>query len=659
MTNAPFTTEQVYAAHGGILYAGELIRAEAWHASLGERLTGDAYFRVVFLESPGGVSPESLHDHRIACYVPGPRPPELGQAEAELRALREARATYATDAGPLDSIATSESGAEDRVVASWAASFRAGRLITTPVMDIDLDPVFADGYWSTWAERIAARLLARAYPEPALNAALLRIPLRPEQDAPVLYDAVLRGIGGASDFAMDAFGPALGIASSLAPRVPDLARCHLIDELVSMAAIGATTGARPLPNVGRALAHDRGLTYPLATLMLLLAVYRDGYALRLNAGHGVRRRDGTTVEADAIAAEDLALLAWPEALWTHARSLDPADDDEVAADLYLRAVAGAVTTHDEGVRVADAWLGSLRIRLLEVHGAVAKLAEAQGAPEDDSHSSQLDALDELAKIPSAAALASRAEHIFSSPDALVDAARLWRAWLDALPHATPLTDAVRFVDAAQVGENAGELHFERETLVGRLHNPALGSAPHQWAALVDAAEHFKERYASAYRRHHGSYHAEVARLARQMEETALKAMALARLGMAVGEGLPALAEELRNELFACGADPTEEALVVDPHCPACRLALDDAAPTREVEELSGYVNDALGTQNRRLAQEVAHRLVGRASHEMIDRFVQVVEVSDLAGLANVLDDELTEFIRALLDESPAGGQRNA
>ena len=35
---------------------------------------------------------------------------------------------------------------------------------------------------------------------------------------------------------------------------------------------------------------------------------------------------------------------------------------------------------------------------------------------------------------------------------------------------------------------------------------------------------------------------------------------------------------------------------------------------------------------------------------------QVVEVSDLAGLAHVLDDELTSFVGALLRE-PAGGDQ--
>ena len=78
--------------------------------------------------------------------------------------------------------------------------------------------------------------------------------------------------------------------------------------------------------------------------------------------------------------------------------------------------------------------------------------------------------------------------------------------------------------------------------------------------------------------------------------------------------------------------------------------LDALPPAAEVEALAASVNEALSEQNARLARTVAHRLLKRETNERLDRFIQVVEVSDLSGLANVLDDELTAFVGELLRE---------
>jgi hypothetical protein len=78
------------------------------------------------------------------------------------------------------------------------------------------------------------------------------------------------------------------------------------------------------------------------------------------------------------------------------------------------------------------------------------------------------------------------------------------------------------------------------------------------------------------------------------------------------------------------------------------------APAREVGELASYINDALGEQNRRLAIRVAHHIIERPEHVDLDRFIQMVQISDLSGLANVLDDQVVAFIRGLLQPNAGG-----
>jgi hypothetical protein len=623
--------EPVHAEHGGILYAGEVVRAESWRAELGDPLVGDASFRVVFLESPASVAPGAFRDARIAVYVPGQRPPELSRAETELRALRETQSLFVT--GPRETLdqqppalAGEQAAAEDRVVAAWAESFRAGRIIAAPPIEADLAFIFADGYWSTWAERIGLLLLRGAYRDPPLNASLLRLPLRPEQDAPVLLEAVLGGTDGAAGFAMDAFATGLGIASAVASRVPDLARCATIDLIASMAADGQDAAA-----IGHTLAHERGLTYPLATLYLLLTVVRENVELVLDAGHALRKRDGTPFAGERIVADDLPTLAWPADLWTHVAAIQQRSP-HAKKDPYEAAVSSD----------PESWLAEVGREIDAVERALAGLANAQGGAPPEL----LRQLRSMAECDGT--LAECAEHVFGDPGAFAAAARTWEGWTAAITQAVPLTEAIETIRRAVLLESAGEIYFERDVLGRRLHDPALLTEPRRWASLAEDAERFVRRYAQAYVTHHGAYHTEVARLSHQVDDVARQARALERLNRLSDLGAP-----LGGGLSALAAQPTVESTERDPVCHACGILLGQSPPTAETAEIAGYVGDALGAQSRRLAGAVARRLAGRESHERLDRFVQVVQVADLSALANVLDDDLLAFVGDLLRESPA------
>ena len=654
MTSHDVATEPVFATSGGIVYTGEMIRAPLWRPSFGDPLTGDAYLRVVFLEEPQRVSPQALHDHRIAVYVPGSRSPELDRAEVELRAMREAMGTYASDVESVEALTAEGSEVEERAVGAWAASFREGQVITAPALEIDLEAIFSDGYWSTWCERIGDQLLARAYPDPPIRRELLRIPVRPDVDAPVLVDAVLGGSGDASGFAMDAYGPALGLSSSLAPRVPDLSRCPAINELASMIEQGQAPD-----DIGRVLAHERGYTYPLATLFLLLHISRGTHELHLRPGHGLQFHDGTALSADVVASTDIAGLRWPTRLWDRIDGIAPVDAATTDANAYLAALAGPIGRADEAAEAAARRLSALRDGLPAMVSVVSQLLEAQTNSTPPTKVAKLTALAEAADVTDAIALARRQ---FAGPAALADAIALWEAWRSAEPHAAPLAAATMWLREAVIDESADELYLERNGLGSRLHDPSLIVSPHTWASLVEAAALFRRRYADAYRRHHEAFHAEMERQAHAMEGIALKAHALGllngitELGPRVGEGLPPIVDELHNEVAACGTERTEDQIAQAPLCPACGLHLGAEPPSRDVEQLAAYVDEALGVQNRRLATLVAHRFAGRPGHEALDRFVGVSQVSDLSGLANVLDDELTGFITTLLQETQPGSK---
>ena len=50
-----------------------------------------------------------------------------------------------------------------------------------------------------------------------------------------------------------------------------------------------------------------------------------------------------------------------------------------------------------------------------------------------------------------------------------------------------------------------------------------------------------------------------------------------------------------------------------------------------------------------LSSEAVRQILAAEKGERLERFLQVVQASDLTGLANVLDDELLAFLRELLE----------
>jgi hypothetical protein len=311
----------VFATHHGIEYPGEMVRVRDWEHTLAEPLAGDAYFRVVFLESQAPV-PSDWQDPRIAVSIQGERTAALERAERELRLLRSTGGGQ-IDSDPFDPLTRETQEIENWAVGAWTESFTNGRLYTAGLVDTDLTEIFRDGYWSTWAERIGQSLLRRTYQDVPVRADLLKIPLRPEADVPILFEALMTGDGVASSFALDAFGPGLALTSAASPRSGDLSENEVARRLSTMVADGLAPD-----HIGHALAHGQGLTYPLATLYLLLWIREGKHVAHLRPAHGLMRRDDRPHTSDMLSFDDLPSVRWPtQRIWRSIASFDLADSN--------------------------------------------------------------------------------------------------------------------------------------------------------------------------------------------------------------------------------------------------------------------------------------------------------------------------------------------
>ena len=67
-----------------------------------------------------------------------------------------------------------------------------------------------------------------------------------------------------------------------------------------------------------------------------------------------------------------------------------------------------------------------------------------------------------------------------------------------------------------------------------------------------------------------------------------------------------------------------------------------------MEMLFGAVERAMHEYNRRLGSYGVRQILAHPSREQLDKFINLVQVADPSALANVLDDEVVEFLRQFM-----------
>jgi hypothetical protein len=270
----------------------------------------------------------------------------------------------------------------------------------------------------------------------------------------------------------------------------------------------------------------------------------------------------------------------------------------------------------------------------------------------------LERLTAVARSPGLAALAD----FYGSPMALAEDVFLARCLLRDPPAALELAAMRDFLAHAVVPERLSELAMDRTVGLEQVSFATLWAEPHRLSSMRATFEYFRGRFRAALLAHHTGYWQAMRHLRLSLEDSESTASALARLnsleqlGRPLGEDVLTQHGSLLAAVQDCPlVDRTQQALETAASCPACGLTLADEPPAAEVDAVLRRLSRALGQQMTRLSSEAVHRILARARGERIEQFLQVVQASDLAGLASVLDDELVEFLHDLL----AGGPTSA
>jgi hypothetical protein len=324
-------------------------------------------------------------------------------------------------------------------------------------------------------------------------------------------------------------------------------------------------------------------------------------------------------------------------------------DYTARARLYRDALFDALAGEERAASDADplSVLTSILYRCREVAG------------DDVTTTGAIDAFEAILARGSVDDVVSEAASLFESPQRFRDALFFLRCLDRDAPGALTLMRQRAYLSAAVAPPAAfPELSTDQAALLDATTFESLWREPARLGWMEDTIQIWRRAYQPVYTAQHGDYSRHVAAVVGDIEaalwqtEAVEKLNRLERLGEPVAQAALIRFHTLAT-LAACPADAVQLAaeLAETPMCPYCGFRLGDAAPVAELNNALVAIERGLAMQQGRLGRRVVNQLLarpGRAQEDRLDRFIQVVQASDLSGLAQVLDEGLLEFLGDVL-----------
>jgi hypothetical protein len=666
--------------HLGVSYLGEVIRCESWSPELGKPLDGNCFFRIVLLsQRRGGLRP-AIQDRRIALSLPAAGlSRRRSRLSAELGTTRETQALYLTHRDTEADLIRRTlqrrlEGLEAQVMGEETVRYSEGQVLTSGETQPAAASLFAGLDPRAWFSRLAGWLLAEAYPNlPVDSAALPRAVAG--NDAVELHRAIFGQPEALSDI-LEKLGPGLGFSTVSTPAALDLSGCRVM-ELVRDRIFGQAASAR-WADLHHYLAHEVGLTGPLATLYLLVYLYcgRPEVEASLSQDHQLSLADGRPLLGNRITPDLVPALRWHQRLSEWVQAIGPATEPNWNDALqHLSALSPGLTSAGEGddFRTQElSLLASLESmtqelfrarKLLDLLGHAQELLDQMGrARKADAESMGIaESLGRLSGILQPARNDFRSVYVAvrsAYPDyrqlesdvaVLHQMAELGRSTEDIL-------QALEYLEEAAIPtDRFPDLFIDREALQAALAPASLvESRGRNWSALVQDVSRFKSRYATAYRLNHEDVHNRLPSYRVDLESAQRKLAALEllntapELGEPAGVGLANLLADLDPGPPSCSVPAGELQLEGVPWCNSCRLSLERPLPEAQLARLLTTIDSHLGKKNGRLSRVMVERLLRGQVDVRLDDFLKIVQASDLSALSNTLTPELLTFVRQML-----------
>ena len=650
--------------HRGLEYRGEVIIAESVDPAWGEPLEGDISFRLVFFTVPRRISPGRIQDTRIAMVVPG-RPPtqERQSLGRELKSIQETRERYITgqnsDTQALRrSMEDREESLRQELERRYGMAYSQGRIYTHSDIRVRARDIFIEGGLETWADLMVSDVLLLAHPSVPFDYGDFPRSLT-SGDIVGMYPGLFQGAQDAQALVSD-FGPGMGVTSPDLPNMFDVSNCIPIP-IIEKALVEAR-GEMPAQDPVRLLQYQYGLTQTLALFYVMVFIRHSRAEARLKPEHQVESSRGGPFLSDRITWDLVPEVVFSEGMLEQMDTirLQPASAWNTVLPYATLLVDDLHPSDDEAdVALQEQHLvEALQVMAPSIDSAkesLDALEQALGARPLGA-STALERLDKLSASPDYREFQRVLQENFQGPAGLESALTLYRQVqrMSALiPEVVRVKD---YLEQMVFGSHNQALAFERDSLAARIEPDSLVANPNLWGSIQESLRQFRTRYDAAYRSHHARYHQEAHELRNRLERLRPQVDALARfndipeLGPPVGEEVQQMFKDVSASYTMCPI--TEDALRLDdvPHCQSCLLTLDVEIPRRDVEVLFGNTETAIREYNRRLSSHSIRQILAHPTREQLDKFVNLVQVADPSALANVLDDDVVEFLRSFLRE---------
>ena len=653
----------------GLRYPGEVIRANSWDPVWGEPLTGELYFRIVLLlRRPGAQAARrsEVHDPRIAVCTPGAGiSRQRGRLTGELTTIRETQALYMTqrDAGTeliRTTLRRRQEGLEQQLISEESLRYSSGSVVSGPERVAYPGNPFAGMDPIGWFGSIAGWLLSQAYPSLPIQSAALPHPFTLEQAGPLF--AALFQQPGVTPERITEIGADLGLLQSQDNPVVELVADYLVNSPVPA----------PWKSLHHYLAHQVGLTGPLATLHLMLFLHREKPELevRLAPEYQPALLGGDTFFGSRITSDLVPLLAWDPRLAEGATTIGPITDPTwndaltylclLNPELYSVAAGESPTPQESRLRdgiddlVRQAAEGMQFLGLLQSRAGLGELAGQE--LEIAQTLSRLSGLGAAGFVQSYQALRA----IYPTPADLEAELGILRRLSRLSENSQILQHVWAYLDDAPTPEQLSvglpELALEIQGLVATTLPASLLRFTQSWDALSHQISRFKSSYAAAYLGHHRAIQQQLPDYRRTLEEGWLKLRALELLNTMpdlappMGEGLSDSLRDWATDLAQCSQQQPEldRDLREHPRCSGCGLALNQAVSLDDLQRAIRAIEFDLEVQTRRLSNLLVERIMRGQRDQRLEDLHKIIQASDLAALCNTLSPELVGFIGQIL-----------
>ena len=616
----------------------------------------------MFYTVPRRIPAGQIRDPRIAMVVPrSPADPVQESISRELLAIKEAKERYVTRQDPetlalRGSFEEQESSLLGELARREARSYSQGRVYTQSATIVRPSEIFVEESVSSWVERLVHTIFQQAYPGLLFDNSEFPETLTSEGIG-TIYRGVFQGDRDAVE-TVAAFGPALGLTTREAPSLFDASQCRTVE--IIEGELRSRGGEMPAQEALRLLSLNHGLNRALALLYVLAFVRQAHAEVELTPEHSVQRRDGGLFPSDRVSWDLVQELLFAQSMADQLgviRARPSLDWNAVLpyAGLLVEGLEPAIGEAEiaEQERRLLGALDEMSARIEGFREAVKALAA--GLQMDAS--TVVVALNRLQVLCSATGYRgfhTVAVDSFGGPSGLSQALDL-HVRLEQLSALVPsITQARLYLDEMTFGRDNQDLSVKRDSLIGRMGLDSLMGNPSLWGSVEEGVQQLRREYAVTYVSHHARYHQQAIESISRLERLKPQVEALARFnevpefGEPVGTDVSKRFDELMTSIRSCTASEDELSLDAAPVCQECLLSLDEEFPRREAASVSLDVERAMRSYNRRLSSEGVRRILAHPTKEQLSKFINLVQVSDLMALANILDEEVLEFLRSFV-----------